>query len=121
MKLSTGNTPVVIIREEQAKDPTFVKILQSLPDEDAFHQVNEYGMNVAHLWSQRKRLMVGNETLHRKYELTEGLILHYQVLVPPPLRRKFLYWTHRDPISSYFGIAKSVAKLEICILFRVKT
>ena len=103
---------IEIIQTEQAKDPVLAKILAILPEKDTLKNVNHMGMDVVHLWGQRQSLVVKNGILCRKFESAEGLILHFQTLVPLSLRMKFLYWIHGDPTSGHFGIAKSVAKFE---------
>ena len=38
--------------------------------------------------------------------------MYQQVLVPAPLREKFLYWVHGDPTSGHFGVQKTADKLQ---------
>ena len=88
------------------------KIFELLKDPDPPVDVNEFGMGVVNLWSQRKSLTVINGVLHRNFETAERLILYQQILVPGPLRKKFLYWVHGDPTSGHFGIQKTADKLQ---------
>ena len=74
--------------------------------------VNEFGIGVVYLWSQRKSLTVINGVLRRILESAERLILYQQILVPGPLIKKFLYWVHGDPTSGHFGIQKTADKLQ---------
>ena len=67
---------------------------------------------MVHLWSQRKSLEIINGVIHRNNETPDGLIEHRQILVPEPLRRRFLYWVHGDPTSGHFGVQKTTAKLQ---------
>ena len=68
--------------------------------------VDEYGMGVTHLWSQRESLVEIKELLHSKYERVDGTIEYRQVVVPSSLRVKFLYWVHTDTGSGHMGINK---------------
>ena len=79
------------IRRSQETDVTLRKISELLRDPDAPAEVNQFGMGVVHLWNQRKSLEIINGVIHRNYETVEGLILYKQILVPAPLREKFLY------------------------------
>ena len=79
---------------------------------DPPQDVNEFGIDVVHLWSQRKSLEIINGVIHRNYETPDGLIEHRQILVPEPLRKIFLYWVHGDPTSGHFGVQKTTAKLQ---------
>ena len=63
-------------------------------------------MGVVHLWSQQKSLSIINGVIHRNYETAEGLVLYQQILVPTPLRAKFLYWVHGHPTLRHFGVQK---------------
>ena len=111
-ELETLDLPWSDIRQEQEKDPTLQKVFELLKDPDPTTDVNEFGMGVVHLWSQRKSLTIINGVLHRNFESAEGLILYQQILVPGPLRKRFLYWVHGDPTSGHFGIQKTTDKLQ---------
>ena len=100
-----------LIRIEQQKDPVITKIMELLPEAKTRKNVDEFGMGVVHLWSQRQSLIVMDNILYRKFESVEGLVRYYQILVPQPLRMKMLYWVHGDPTSGHFGIAKTADKL----------
>ena len=100
------------IRQSQETDVTLQKIFELLRDSDAPTEVNQFGMGVVHLWNQRKSLEIINGVIHRNYETAEGLILYKQILVPAPLREKFLYWVHGDPTSGHFGVQKTADKLQ---------
>ena len=100
-----------LIRIEQQKDPVITKIMELLPEAETRKNVDEFGMGVVHLWSQRQSLIVMDNILYRKFESVEGLVRYYQILVPQPLRMKMLYWVHGDPTSGHFGIAKTADKL----------
>ena len=100
------------IQQEQQKDPTLQKVRELLRDPDPPTDVNEFGMGVVNLWSQRKSLTEINGVLHRTFETAEGLTLYQQILVPGLLRKKFLYWVHGDPTSGHFGIQKTADKLQ---------
>ena len=100
------------IQQEQQKDPTLQKVRELLRDPDPPNNVNEFGMGVVHLWSQRKSLTEINGVLHRTFETAEGLTLYQQILVPGLLRKKFLFWVHGDPTSGHFGIQKTTDKLQ---------
>ena len=79
------------IRQKQQKDPTLQKVRELLRDPDPPDDVNEFGMDVVHLWSQRKSLTEINGVLHRTFETAEGITLYQQILVPGLLRKKFLF------------------------------
>ena len=100
-----------LVRQEQQKDPVLKRIMELLPEADSRTNVDEFGMGVVHLCSQRRSLMIIDDVLYRKFESTEGLILYRQVKIPQPLRMKILYWVHGDPTSGHFGIAKTTEKL----------
>ena len=53
-----------------------------------------------------------NGVIHQNFETAEGLVLYRQILVPGPLREKFLYWVHGDPTSGHFGVQKTSDKLQ---------
>ena len=101
-----------LIRKSQETDVTLQKIFELLRNPDAPTEVNQFGMGVVNLWNQRKSLEVINGVIHRNYETAEGLILYKQILVPAPLREKFLYWVHGDPTSGHFGVQKTADKLQ---------
>ena len=101
-----------LIRETQENDVTLQKLFQLLRDPNPPTEVNEFGMGVVHLWTQRKSLEIINGVIHRNYETAEGLIVYRQILVPTPLRVKFLYWVHGDPTSGHFGVQKTSDKLQ---------
>ena len=100
------------IRESQEADTTLQKIFELLRDPDPPADVNPFGMGVVNLWNQRKSLEIINGVIHRNYETAEGLLLYRQILVPAPLREKFLYWVHGDPTSGHFGVQKTSDKLQ---------
>ena len=100
------------IRRSQESDGTLQRIFELLRDPDAPTEVNQFGMGVVNLWNQRKSLNIINGVIHRNYETAEGLILYKQILVPVPLRQKFLYWVHGDPTSGHFGVQKTADKLQ---------
>ena len=100
------------IRRSRESDGTLQKIFELLRDPDAPTEVNQFGMGVVNLWNQRKSLEIINGVIHRNYETAEGLILYKQILVPAPLRQKFLYWVHGDPTSGHFGVQKTADKLQ---------
>ena len=83
-----------LIRKAQEADVTLQKIFELLQDPDPHAEVNQFGMGVVHLWNQRQSLEIINGVIHQNYETAEGLILYKQILVPAPLREKFLYWVH---------------------------
>ena len=100
------------IRQAQETDPTLKKLRELLQDPDPPTNTNEFGMGLVNLWNQRKSLEVINGVLHRNFEAPDGLILHKQILVPEPLRKKFLFWVHGDPTSGHFGVQKTTDKLQ---------
>ena len=100
------------VRRSQETDVTLQKIFELLRDSDALAEVNQFSMGVVHLWNQRKSLEIINGIIHRNYDTAEGLILYKQILVPAPLREKFLYWVHGDPTSGHFGVQKTADKLQ---------
>ena len=100
------------IQQEQQKDTILQKVRELLRDPDPPNDVNEFGMGVVHLWSQRKSLTEINGVLHRTFETAEGLTLYQQILVPGLLRKNFLFWVHGDPTSGHFGIQKTTDKLQ---------
>ena len=104
--------PWETIQAAQEADPTLLKIRELMWNPDPPQDVNEFGIDVVHLWSQRKSLEIINGVLHRNYETPDGLIEHRQILVPEPLRKRFLYWVHGDPTSGHFGVQKTTAKLQ---------
>ena len=89
---------------------TLQKLFELLKDPEPPTNVNEFGMGLVNLWNQRKSLEVINGVIHRNFESAEGLILHRQILVPEPLRKKFLFWVHGDPCSGHFGVQKTTDK-----------
>ena len=91
---------------------TLQKLFQLLRDPDPPTEVNEFGMGVVHLWNQRKSLEIINGVIHQNYATAEGLILYKQILVPAPLRGKFLYGVLGDPTSGPFGVQKISDKLQ---------
>ena len=104
--------PWETIRDAQEADPTLRKIRELLWNPESPQDVNEFGIDVVHLWSQRKSLEIINGVIHRNFETPDGLIEHRQILVPEPLRKRFLYWVHGDPTSGHFGVQKTTAKLQ---------
>ena len=104
--------PWETIQATQEADPTLQKIRELMWNPDPPRDVNEFGIDVVHLWSQRKSLEIINGVIHRNYETPDGLIEHRQILVPEPLRKRFLYWVHGDPTSGHFGVQKTTAKLQ---------
>ena len=89
---STANSdkldiPWETIQAAQEADPTLQKIRELLWNPDPPQDVNELGINVVHLWSQRKSLEIINGVIHRNFETPDGLIEHRQILVPEPLRK----------------------------------
>ena len=101
-----------LIRETQENDVTLQKLFQLLRDPDPPTEVNELGIGVVHLCTQRKSLKIIHGVIHRNYETAEGLIVYRQIMVPAPLRVKFLYWVHGDPTSGHFGVQKTSDKLQ---------
>ena len=93
--------PWETIQAAQEADPTLQKIRELMWNPDPPQDVNELGIDVVHLWSQRKSLEIINGVIHRNYETPDGLIEHRQILVPEPLRKRFLYWVHGDPTSGH--------------------
>ena len=57
-----------LIRIEQQKDPVITKIMELLPEAETRKNVDEFGMGVVHLWSQRQSLIVKDDILYRKFE-----------------------------------------------------
>ena len=104
--------PWEIIRQTQETDVTLKKLLELLKDPEPPDNVNEFGMSLVNLWNQRKSLVIINGVIHRIFESAEGLVLHRQILVPEPLRKKFLFWVHGDPCSGNFGVQKTTDKLQ---------
>ena len=104
--------PWETIQAAQEADPTLQKIRELLWNPNPPQDVNEFGIDVVHLWSQRKSLEIINGVIHRNYETPDGLIEHRQILVPEPLRKRFLYWVHGDPTFGHFGVQKTTAKLQ---------
>ena len=100
------------IRDAQKADPLIQKVRELLRDPNPPVSVDEFGLEVVQLWNQRKSLEIINDVLHRNFETAEGLILHKQIVVPLPLRTKFLYWVHGDPTSGHFAIKKTTEKLQ---------
>ena len=100
------------MKEAQQMDPVISKVIELLPEKDTKVEVDQHGMGVVHLWSQRKSLIIIKGLLHRKFETAEGLLQYEQILVPFPLRAEFLHWVHSDPCSGHFGNAKTAEKLQ---------
>ena len=114
--------PWETIQAAQEADPTLQKIRELMWNPDPPQNVNEFGIDVVHLWSQRKSLEIINGGLHRNYETPDGLIEHRQILVPEPLRKRFLYWVHGDPTSGHFGVQKDDSETPtLCLLVGVAT
>ena len=109
---STLDIPWETIRQAQETDVTLKKLLELLQDPEPPNNVNEFGMGLVNLWNQRKSLEIINGVIHRNFESAEGLILHRQISVPEPLRKKFLFWVHGDPCSGHFGVQKTTDKLQ---------
>ena len=101
-----------IVREAQRNDPVLQQIRTLLNESEWRTQVDELGMGVVHIWSQRDSLVVVKDILHRKFERADGSIQCEQVLVPLTLRETFLHWVHDDKSSGHFGVAKTQAKLQ---------
>ena len=99
--------PWETIQAAQEADLTLQKIRELMWNPDPPQDVNEFGIDVVHLWSQRKSLKILNGVIHRNYETPDGLIEHRQILVPKPLRKRFLYWVHGDLTSGHFGVQKT--------------
>ena len=108
----TLDIPWETIRQAQETDVTLKKLFELLRDPEPPTNVNEFGMGLVNLWSQRRSLEIINGVIHRRYESAEGLILHKQILVPEPLRKRFLFWVHGDPSSGHFGVQKTTDKLQ---------
>ena len=108
------NIPWGTIQAAQEADSTLRKIREVLWKPEPPQEVNEFGIDVVHLWSQRKSLEIINGVIHRNFETPAGLIEHRQILVSEPLRKRFLYWVHGDPTSCHFGVQKTAAKLQHC-------
>ena len=100
------------IRQAQETDATLNKLFELLRDPNLPAEVNEFGMGVVHLWNQQKSLEIINGVIHRNFGSVEGLVLYRQILVPGPLRAKFLYWIHGDPTLGHFGVQKTSNKLQ---------
>ena len=99
-------------RQAQEADATLQKLFMLLRDPEPPNEINEFGMGLVNLWNQRESLEIINGVIHRNYETAEGLVLYKQILVPAPLRAKFLYWVHGDPTSGHFGVKKTTDKLQ---------
>ena len=90
------------------------KVRELLRDPDPPTDVNEFGMGVANLWSQRKSLTEINGVLHRTFETAEGLASYSTVTFGPRTLEtvNFYFWVHGDPTSGHFGIQKTADKLQ---------
>ena len=83
-----------------------------LKEGDQRSNVDEFGIGVIHLWSQRQSLVIVKGILHRNFVRADGSILYQQALVPRSLRATFLHWVHDYPSSGHFGISKTQEKLQ---------
>ena len=101
-----------IVLDAQSNDPVLQTIKSLLQEPFLRENVDEYGMGVVHLWSQRANSTLIDGILHRNFERADGTVLYQQVLVPLSLRTKFLYWVHNDPTSEHFGVMKTGSKLQ---------
>ena len=111
-KQPTHGLSLSILREAQEKDPVLVKVIMLLKEDDQRSNVDEFGIGVVHLWSQRQSLVIAEGILHRNFVRADGSILYQQALVPRSLRATFLHWVHDDPSSGHFGISKTQEKLQ---------
>ena len=101
-----------IVLDAQNNDPV-LQTIESLLQEPVWKEnVDEYGMRVVHLWSQRASLTLIDGILHRNFEQADETVSHQQVLVPLSLRTEFLDWVHNDPTSGHFGEMKTGSKLQ---------
>ena len=104
--------PWETIQAAQESDPTLRKIRKLLWNPEPPQDVNEFRIDVVHLWNQRKSLEIIKGVIHRNFETSAGSIKLRQILVPEPLRKRFLYWVHGDLTSGHFGVQKTTAKLQ---------
>ena len=72
--------PWQTIQAAQEADPTVRKIQELLWNSEPPQDVNELGIDVVHLCSQRKSLEIINRVIHRNFETPAGLIEHRQIL-----------------------------------------
>ena len=70
------DTPWETIKAAQGADPTLQKIRELLWNPDPPQDVNEFGIDVVHLWNQRKSLEIINGVIHWNFETPDGLIDH---------------------------------------------
>ena len=61
--------PWETIQAAQEADPTLRKIRELLWNPEPPQDVNEFGIDVVHIWSQRKSLEIINGVIHRNFEL----------------------------------------------------
>jgi hypothetical protein len=101
-----------IIREAQLKDPVIRNLFPLLRDPQPPSNVDTFGLETAHYWSQRNSLEISDNIIYRKFETAEGHVLHKQILVPIELRATFFHFVHADPTSGHFSKARSTEKLQ---------
>jgi hypothetical protein len=100
-----------MIVDEQNKCDDIKKVIELLPQKETLDNVDEWGMGVVQLWTQRKSLYMYKDVLHRHYVTPQGVLRFQQILVPRTLREKFLYWVHDDKTSGHLKAQKTSEKL----------
>ena len=102
------------IRQAQQEDDNIGPILRHLnaghlrPDWD---EVSYLGPEAKNLWSQWDALRVNDGVLEHRWESTDGLSSHWQMVVPKKNRSQVLQEQHDNISSGHLGTKKTLGRL----------
>ena len=74
-------------------------------------QVSHLGKEAKNLWSQWDTLRLNDGVLEHRWESTDGLSSHWQVVVPKKLRPQVLHEQHNSISSGHLGAKKTLGRL----------
>jgi len=103
------------LKEVQENDPDcscIIRLLRDSPEKPSWDSVSLQSHDVHVLWSFWPRLRLHNGLLERKYESTDGLSVHWQVIIPVRLRDEFLSVVHGGMSGGHLARRRTAAAIQ---------
>lgn len=103
------------LKEVQENDPDcscIIRLLRDSPEKPSWDSVSLQSHDVHVLWSFWPRLRLHNGLLERKYESTDGLSVHWQVIIPVRLRDEFLSVVHGGMSGGHLASRRTAAAIQ---------